>query len=228
MKQMIALFAVIVLAAAAVSAQKKPWSEWDKKEVEKMLNASPWGQTQADTDTSEMTVTFAGSSPAAKANTNNQAITLNYRIRLFSAKPIREAFARQVMLSNPNLKAAQLQNFVTGDYSESIVVAVAFDGPDRKVIGPIGQVFSSATTSTIKNKTYLERKDGKRVELDEYAAPTNDGTGAKFVFPRLVDGKPFVGQGDEFIRFVTDMGGGVKMNWRFKLSDMVYQDKLEY
>src|SRR5260370_18327756 len=35
--------------------QAKKWSEWSEKDAEKILNNSPWGQTQTDTNTSEMT-----------------------------------------------------------------------------------------------------------------------------------------------------------------------------
>src|SRR5258706_16080069 len=44
-----ALFTVI-----SVAQKNKPWSEWSKEEVGKMLNYSAWGQTQTDTDTTEM------------------------------------------------------------------------------------------------------------------------------------------------------------------------------
>ena len=105
---------LIVFAQVSALGQTKSWSEWDKKAVDKMLNGSAWGQTQTETDTSEMTVTF-GMSRQGDAAANNQALSLNYRIRFFSARPIREAFARQVLLGNPNLKAAHLENFVNGD-----------------------------------------------------------------------------------------------------------------
>lgn len=226
MKRSAFLFVVILCVCGAAFAQQKPWSEWDKKEVDKMLNSSPWGQTQVEADTSEMTVKFGVNNQPDAAN--NQALTFNYRIRFFSARPIREAFARRVMLAKPEIKAAQLENFVIGDYTEMIVVAVDFDGADRRFTGPIGQIFAGARTSTIKNTTYLERKDGKRIEIERYAPPSSDGTGAKFVFPRMLNDKPFVSGNDDVLRFVADLGRGVKMSWRFKLTDMTYNGKIEY
>lgn len=217
---------VIVLSGLAIAQNKKPWSEWDKAEVEKMLNASPWGQTQAETDTTQMVWKPVAGDHEVAPGSNNQAMTVNYRVRLFSAKPIREAFARKVMLGNPNLPATRLNGFVNGDYSESIVVAVTFDGADRSYTGVIGQAFDSGTSGTLKNKVYLERKDGRKVYLDEYAAPSSDGTGAKFVFPRLMEGHPFFEEGT--LRFVADMGKGGMISWRFKLSEMTYDGKLEY
>ena len=215
-----------VLVCISTVASQRPWTEWDKKEVDKMLNGSAWGQTQAETDTSEMTVTMGVNRQPDAAN--NQALTFNYRIRFFSARPIREAFARKVMLENPGVKSSQLEGFINGDYSESIVIAVTYDAPDRRFLGPLNTAFGSATTETLRANTYLERSDGKRVQLEEYAPPSSDGSGAKFVFPRVLDGKPFVSSPKELIRFVGGMGRGVRISWRFKAEDMIYNGKLEY
>ena len=51
----LALIAVAI-CSDAVSAQKqaKPWTEWSKKDAEKILKDSPWSHMQTDTDTAEM------------------------------------------------------------------------------------------------------------------------------------------------------------------------------
>ena len=57
MKKKITIILSLVFAlAAAAGAQKKekPWTEWSEKEINKMLNDSAWGQTQTDTNLSEM------------------------------------------------------------------------------------------------------------------------------------------------------------------------------
>jgi hypothetical protein len=219
MKRSLLLFVLGLCLVAGTFAQK-PWSEWDKKEVDKMLNGSAWGQTQNETFSAELT--------AAIGLPDVQKQYYNYRIRFFSARPVREAFARQLMLANPKVQASQLQNFVNGDYSEMIVVAVTVDGEDRRLTGPLGQDLAAARTDTLKNKVYLERKDGKRLFLQEYAPPGTDGTGAKFVFPRMLDGKPFLAADEEYVRFVGDVGRGTDIKWKFKIADMIYDGKLEY
>ncbi len=226
----IGLAFLIAFSSATLSAQNtKPWHQWTKEDIDKTLNKSPWGQTQSETDTSQMVYSSVGNDRSGTLGAGETGpLTFNYRIRFFSARPIREAFARQVMLGNPKVQASQLQNFVIGDYSEMIVVGVTYDGADRRYTGIIGQAFEGATTATISNKAYLERKDGKKVYVGEYAKPGSDGTGAKFVFPRLLDGKPFVDEKEEFIRFVADMGRGVQMSWKFKVAEMMYNGKLEY
>src|ERR1041384_7517834 len=59
MKQSFFVLALVGLLVTATLAQKqyKPWTDWTKSDVEKILNDSPWGQTQVDTDTSEMVYT---------------------------------------------------------------------------------------------------------------------------------------------------------------------------
>ena len=81
---------------------------------------------------------------------------------------------------------------------------------------------------TLKNNTYLERNDGKRIFLLDYRAPVEDGIGARFVFPRIVDGRAFLNGESGDVRLYAEVGANVKLNLRFKVADMVYQGKLEY
>ena len=51
--------------------------------------------------------------------------------------------------------------------------------------------------------------------------------GAKFVFKRTMDGQPFLTENDS-VRFFAQLNEKMKLNTRYKLSDMVYDGKLEY
>lgn len=228
----IAVMVVCVIALTMVAgAQKKykPWMEWTEKDVTKMLNDSPWGQTQTDTNTAEMfySPTSGGGGSRGTQGALNQAVNLNYRIRFLSAKPIREAFARQVIMKTPQL-AEQLKAFAEQTSDKYIVIAVDYDSTDRRLSGPAMQLFNSASPGQLKTNTYLETKDGKRVFMDQYMQPSNDGMGAKFVFPRMVEGKPFVTADSGFIRFYSEISPTIKLNMRFKIADMTYNDKLEF
>lgn len=236
---------IIGLSIAASSAQQnKPWSEWSKKDVEKTLNDSPWAQTQTETDTSEMTYspTISQTTNARKEDTRiteanrvesgakNSAMFVKYRVRLLSAKPIREAFARLVLTAQQNASpelTQQLQGFVDRDFSEYIVVAVSVEASDQRYSAPVAAAFNTGTADILKNTTYLERKDGKRLFLLDYRPPAPDGMGAKFVFQRAVDGKPFIAEGDN-VRFVSEFNNKIKLNVRYKVSEMTYNGKLEY
>jgi hypothetical protein len=50
-----AISALLVMAAFGSSIiahqiQTKPWKEWTRKEAEKILNESPWSQTQTESE----------------------------------------------------------------------------------------------------------------------------------------------------------------------------------
>ncbi len=232
---------VVGLLALTVVAQKpsKPYQEWNEKDAEKMLDNSPWGRTQVETDTSEMffkpdqmTPGGAGSSADRAANgATNQSISINYRVRFLSARPIREAFARKVLLSqkepNPQL-ASQLTNFVEGGTANFIVVAVDFDTKDPRFRNIPAEAFAAAVVSTLKTTTYLDRGDGKRVFLADYRPPSGDGLGAKFIFPRQLDEKPFLTADTPQVRFYSEVSKKVKLDVRFKVADMKYNGNLEY
>jgi hypothetical protein len=243
------------LIASAVLSQEKPWEQWSKTEAEKLLNHSPWGQTQTETDTSELVYTptsqgvgisttnrseairgtqtdrqGVNNSRAAQGATN-QAVSVNYHVRLLSAKPVRQAFMRFMELSqktpDPDLLAG-LKAFVDRDFGKFIVISVTLDSTDARFSGPAQQAFAAANVGVLKNKTYLERKDGKRVFLMEYHAPTADGLGAKFIFPRVVDGGQFLNKDSGMFRFYSEVNPQIKLNVTFKMSELVYKGVLEY
>jgi hypothetical protein len=234
-----------MLASLAVAQKQKPWTEWTKKDVEKTLNDSAWGQTQSEgggsasssSNQSAVSSTTAAknedrslSAPRTESGETKQAPYVKYHVRFLSAKPVRAAFARMVMLSktqpDENL-TAQLQGFIDRDFSDYIVVSVGLEVGDQKMAKPLMQAFSSATTETLQQNVYLERKDGKKLFLLEYRAPVEDGMGAKFVFKRTMDGEPFLNENDS-VRFVAQLNEKMKLNTRYKLSDMLYDGKLEY
>ena len=253
MKKIVLAAVVLALLLGASLGQEKPWEKWTKAEADKILNHSAWGQTQTDTDTSEMMyspTSLGGGSTSTRTSAtgtqtdrqsvnnnrvaqgaNNQAISVNYHVRLLSAKPVRQAFMRAIELAqktpDPELLDG-LRSFVQRDFSDFIVVAVSFDSTDGRYSGPALQAFASGTIGTLKNKTYLERKDGKRVFLMDYHAPISDGLGAKFIFPRIVDEKKFVNADSGSFRFYSEVSNQIKLNVTFKTSDLMYKGQLEY
>jgi thiamine kinase-like enzyme len=124
--------------------------------------------------------------------------------------------------------ASQLQAFVERDFSSFVVIAVKIDSTDQRLLGPVMQAINSATTGTLKNTTYLERQDGQRVFLMQYNAPIADNLGAKFIFPRLVDGQPFLKSDSGTVRFFAQFNDSFKINMVYKVREMLFEQKLEY
>ena len=124
--------------------------------------------------------------------------------------------------------ASLMQPFVDRDFGQYIVVSVVFDSTDGRYSGPALQAFGSATADTLRNKTYLERKDGKRLYLMDYRAPQADGLGAKFVFERSPDGKPFINADSGNFRFYSEVSDKIKLNVKYTVADLTYNRRLEF
>lgn len=247
MKRVIsACFVLIMLVATGVAQKAKPWTEWTRKDVDKTLTDSAWGQTQSEgsaassgqQQSSAITSTGAAKSESTNISAANRvesgqtkpSTLVKYHVSFLSAKPVRAAFARKVMLAQAQPSeelAGQLQTFVDRSFNDYIVVTVGIQVDDEKMAGPLVRAFNTATTEALQNNVYLERKDGKKLFLMEYRAPSGDGMGAKFVFQRVVDGQPFLAENDN-VKFSAQFNERMKLNTKYKLSEMLYDGKLEY
>lgn len=246
------LFCTLLLALFACSAfaqKNKSWTELSEKEAAKILNDSPWGQTQiegrSETPSASSAITAVtaprrdtervlSSSDANRVESGQpkQDRTIRYRARFLSAKPVRGAIAKIMMLKKGEAAdedlATQLQEFVNRDFGDFVVVAVTAEAADSKLVGPMMQFLTNVTADTLKENVYLERKDGKKLMLADYRPPGPDGMGAKFVFTRTLEGQPFLTAESDNVRFFAQFNEKMKLNVRYKVSDMMYDGKLEY
>lgn len=249
MRKVVCSCLLVVLFACSAFAQKtKPWTEWSEKEAAKILNDSPWGQTQVEekreTPSASSAITSVGgnrrdservlsSNDANRIESGEQKTntSIRFRARFLSAKPVRGAFARLLLLKKAEVDEAlstELQGFVDRDFADYVVVVVTAEAADPKLVGPALQILTTATTEVLKDKVYLERKDGKRLTLANYRPPGPDGMGAKFVFMRTLEGQPFLTAESDNVRFFAQLTDKTKLNVRYKVSDMMYEGKLEY
>jgi hypothetical protein len=229
---------------ATVSPQSPPkddqsWMKWTKKDAEKMLSESPWAQNQIETDTSEMFFSPTSDPNTSRRTANdgsrlesgatNQAVSVKYAIRFFSARPVRRALVRLMELqSNPPADVVErLHSFAGVKATDSIIITMTVTATDQRSERAVMQSVNSAITATLKNDTYLER-NGKRLFLEEYVPPGKDGFGARFIFLRMMDEKPFIADNTGEVRFYAKFDKGPKLDRRFKVSDMMYNGELEY
>jgi len=135
---------------------------------------------------------------------------------------------------------------------DRIIVTVSYDGAPS-FVSRVSPTFRSATASDIKNSVYLERDDGKRVLLTDYTPPGKDLFGARFTFPRTIDGQPFLKPDAGTIRFHAEYQPMIpdapnvtqssrqgstanrpagpyklKLDAKFKVGEMTYNGELEY
>jgi hypothetical protein len=262
MKKGFTVVAIAALLAAAAFAQKaKPWKEWNKKDAEKILNESAWSRAQtesASSQSSEVPTNFGdtrGREEAVRSNTSAGGSGLIFHVRFFTARPVRQAYVRMLELAEtpPEPSAAERMDAWANLAADNrIIVAVSYDG-DRGSVGRVALTFRNATTSDLKDSVYLERADGKRVLLSDYVPPGKDLFGARFTFPRVIDGQPFLTPDGGTIRFhaeyepkipdaanVTQSSSRqstassstgpykLKLDLKFKVGEMIYNGDLEY
>jgi hypothetical protein len=232
---------LVLLVGSGGFAQKemKAWTDWSQKDISKILNDSGWAQTQLET-------TQAPEAASAITNTGSRNMTprdpsqpapgsinsyITYFIRFLSAKPIRQAFARKLELENPSMdpqKVEQLKTWTDVSSNDYILIAVSAEAKDKTMGGSAIQAFRAATLDGLKDVTFLERKDGQRVQLVDFKPPGPDGLGAKFVFARALNNQPFMNESAGQVRFFSQMSKTIKLEARFKVSEMLYNGKLEY
>ena len=231
------LLIVVVFPAMAAAGQEKSWTQWSRKDAEKMLSDSPWAKTQVDTNTAEMFYNptsqarnAPNSSTRLEEGATNQETSVVFKVRFFSARPIRQALMRLIELRQElDQQATQrLHDYAEIKPTDSIILTVTFDSTDKRSLAKITEAFNSASTAKLKNNTYLELRGGQRLFIEQYIAPGRDGFGARYIFPRNVDGQPFLTIESGEVRFFSEYAPNLKLNVRFSLSDMVHQGALEY
>lgn len=255
--------ALLMAHPLVISAQwnKKPYTEWSEKETMKLLSDSPWCQTHTFSDTSKQASTQTSASGSVTAIA--EVVIVNFRVRFLSAKMTRQAIVRAMELQQkgklPEQLAARLRAFAAADFPDYIVVTVTAES-DRpsNMLQQATSLLYKLTTNELKNNTYLAVPGGKRLFLQEYQPPAKDGLGARFIFPRRVDGEPFISEKSGEILFHADLSGGSRLDanisnsaipnrehqsstanqiassfgftlsTRYKVKDMMFDGKLEY
>lgn len=235
------------LLMAAEWWEKKPYSQWSAKEVQRMLDNSPWGKVHAVTI---MNPTFTGTRDfrtTGSGDLEREKQNL-FHLHFLTAKPIRMALARRQMLeSKVQISTPELERFVAQSSDQYLIVALTLSSVPRGISSESGYLSALLKLSTpdLTTNTFLATKTGKRVYLVRYDPPGRDGLGAKYYFPRLMeDGRPFVTVDDGEVRFetyVTLVESGTASGtpgefenqrtdriWmQFDLRKMVFEGKLE-
>ena len=145
---------------------------------------------------------------------------------------MRQAISHLMEMTNREKISAQLAErlkaFAAADFPDYIVITVTSES-DRasRLLQETQASFYKLTTSELINNTYL-LAGGRRVFLKEYQPPGNDGLGARYIFPKLPDGKPFITAETGDVLFHSEPRGAVALNMRYKVKEMMYEGKLEY
>jgi hypothetical protein len=208
---------------------EQPFNKWKREELLRILSDSPWAQSE----------TFNQVKGGINSGASGEKeLYYRFTVRFFSALPVREAYVRMAQLMNKydDLDAGQRQEFdvrfkraLNLDLADRIIVAVDYTTNDPDASRDLRAAFETARTDTLKQQVYLISQRLGRVDLKEYFPPSTDGTGAKFIFPRQVNGQPVVGPDDKEVRFdFTVPVINQRVFLTFKVVKMMYRDAQSY
>ena len=246
-----AVLAVLLAAGLAVATEwweKKPYTEWSEKEVQRMMDNSPWGKIHTvtimnPTTTGDRSYQTVGSGDLEREKKNF------FHLHFLTAKPIRLAIVRRLMSAkDARIQGDVLKRFIEQTDEKNIIVLMTLTAVPEGSSSINGYRASLMRLSTpaLTTNTFLATKTGKRVYLAKYEPPGQDGLGARFYFPRLLEnGTPLITARDTEVRFettitLTESGsfsgtpGAAEDNERtdriwmqFDLRKMLFEGKLE-
>lgn len=216
----------LALTLGAKDFWEAPYEEWTRPQVVKLFNDSPWAQLQTNTVES------------MRGSRGQNEFHYAFTVRLLSARPMREAYYRMLQLMNnydelPPERRKELDtriNWLLDDeqVKDQVVVSVAFKSDDPDGSRNVKRFLDTATTDTLNQSVYLFSSRG-RDDLMKYVPAGQEGVGARFIFPRQLNGAPLLQPGDKELRFefyVPPIGQKL-MVW-FKPSKMTYKGGLAY
>jgi hypothetical protein len=233
------LRAAIIMAAActlmmAKDFWEKPYKEWKKNEAFKMKDNSPWAKSQ----TMASTISRRGASTDRLGDAGKSDIYNSVTVRFFSALPIRQAYVRIMQLMNnydaksdeeKTILDARLSAVLKRDFSKMIVVELEYAGNDPESQRNVKNYLLQVKADHLKQNCYLISDRLGRVTLEEYYPPSADGSGAKFVFPRMVSDKPVVTPEDKELNFDFWFEPvEQKVFIRFKVKELMYGGELAF
>jgi hypothetical protein len=223
----LAAFFLLWTSAGARDFWDSHYSEWDNRQVLRLLNNSPWArQTTVTHQVGDRTRGYGADKGSGVSG--EKELYHTYTVRFFTALPVRQAYVRMLQIMNQydQMPEAQKRGFDTQfvralemDTEDQIIVALEHATNDRNAGMEVNRQLNQANAELLKQSAYLISDRLGRVALKAYFPPSPDGTGAKLVFPRTVDGKPVVGPEDRNVKlefWVPGTGHKVFVTWRVR------------
>lgn len=243
---------LMLLSADPVAAQKglpdKPFQQWSKTEVNKVLTDSLWARTQSIRVQRRGQVRSIAGQTESETSSRKGDLTsaedpLDYRftLRLHSALTIRQALVRQEQLKwNYDQRSAAEKKAFDGQAKQLIldcpvcadnyVVSVGFSSNNSSGNDLIYKWFGAATVPSLKSYIYLANERGERRDLLDFIPPKAPGDDVYFIFPRLDDkGQPLFATSDKKLLFrMSDNSANSITNFSLDISKLIVDGKVEF
>jgi len=240
MSTRVALVPLVLLLTSVGFAQgfwqKKAPGEWSAQECEKLLTDSPWAKSRTVGD---VLIEEIGKPASVDGREGHPWIA--YAARFWSARPVRQAFVRQLQLAKGFISLSPEQKLSIEEQNDRIL---SMEFPDRIVL----TVVCSTNVESYKRDlvrfwqtrpaalwtmdTFLITGKGRIPPLGVGVAP---GAGGQFElhFPRTIDRQPVVSPSDKSIslEFVhPDIGvlRTERLLFNFKVKEMILAGEVIY
>jgi hypothetical protein len=226
------VFAILLISILANGAAwdygVEPYSKWSLAKAVAILNSEPWARQE----------TFTRVVPGVGSGVSGEKEIYNtFYVRFLSARPIREAYARvqQIQHGYEDLTEEQKKRFdqilqpgLDMNVDRWLVVAVSFRSNDPAEESTVRRFLQSQTRETLKTLAFLSTPENPQIELAAYYPPREESVGAKFIFPRSLDGSPIVDTNTEQITFeLLDVpGANPRLRATFFTKEMVSDGKV--
>lgn len=222
-------FLLAFMAGAPASwITQEPFNKWSMNKAVQVLNISPWAKQETFTQV----ISGVGSGISGEKEIFN-----TYYVRFLSARPIREAYARiqQIQHGYDKMSPERRRQFEEAqspnldlDVSRWIVVSISFRSNDPNEESSVRRFFQSETVKTLKTKAFLSTSSYPQVELSAYFPQREESVGAKFVFPREVNGVPVLTKECSSItlELVDVPGTNARLRATFAVKPMIVDDQL--
>ncbi len=213
--------------------EKKPVSEWSPRECQKLLTDSPWAKSRVLGD---VLIEQIGDPSSVDGREGNP--WLSYAAKFWSARPVRQAYVRQLRLAKDFQALPQEQKqkieeqnerMLSAEYSDRIVLVVGFSTNVESYRRDLIRYWQTRPSAIWATDTFLLAGKGRISPLGVAVAP-GVGDQLELTFPRSSDGQPVVGPNDKSIslEFVHPNIGVLKserMLFNFKIKDMTVAGK---
>jgi hypothetical protein len=221
--------------------ENKQYDKWSQKECAKLLENSPWAQDFTQTDSALQSST--------QASDNGQQLSFKYQMQFRSALPIRQALVRQMQIAQkydslgPEQKQQfdqKTQAFLSAKFDDAVILYVTYAINAQTKARELDSYWRSQTADLLKNSVFLRNSNGDQAPLAQFIAPQGAERSFQFIFPRQINGKPFLSPEDksltlQFTYPTVDIPGtwGGKLGdgngfMEFKPKKMLFQGNIAY
>jgi hypothetical protein len=251
------ILAVLGLAAFSVHAEdfwvKTDWKNWSNDDCKRMLQSSPWTfqwqQPIIEGGSSSTEPTSMTSMQATHATINR---VVHYFIQDRSSVPVREAYVRELQITNKYDKMddahkkafdAQAETFLNRPFDEIILIHVEYAGPNPYQ-SQLMEYWNHIPEDKIKENIFLINQRGDRIPPFRFDRLNPADRAFEMYFPRTKSDEPIIQEADKTftVEFPSPpivaqestsqnnppaarMPGGVGVVAEFKLEKMVWKGK---